>query len=324
MMKKIRIAIGDYQVAFARRDVYSRAEFRSGLAGGVDDKTRRENSAVSEARRPFSDRGDWLTLDDASSQRARFLQEEVRGAARVNDRISWHAQSACKRRAQMRLRISNLLRVEDFRVDAVLAVVIKFSADFAHFFFVGGNPERAAWVEFHGRWKLVAQIVPENLRIALRNRPSRRCGPWLRQWRQRSGSLRQLPGRANLRWRVPRRRRRRRCRRPRLRLLRVCSRVDAIPKGIAGVENQIRFRCDERGTFDNGQHLTIFNANLSFKDAAHDAFLAPDFAGFQFSVGVEAGKFGAGAGAAGRTVVGFSGAENKVLALNSGFAGGTE
>src|SRR5271155_6033395 len=65
----------------------------------------------------------------------------------------------------MRLRIANLLRVEDFRVDAALAVVIKFSADLAHFFFVGGNPERTAWVEFHGRGKLVAQIVPENLRI---------------------------------------------------------------------------------------------------------------------------------------------------------------
>src|SRR5271155_5415503 len=165
MMKKIRIAIGHYQVAFARRDVYARAEFRSGLAGGVDDKTRRENSAVSEARRPFSDRGDWLALDDASSQPARFLQEEVRGAGRVNDRISWHAQSARKRRAQMRFRFANLLRIEDFRVDAAFPVVIIFTADFPHFFFVGGNPERAAWVEFHGRWKLVAQIVPENLRI---------------------------------------------------------------------------------------------------------------------------------------------------------------
>src|SRR5271156_5630690 len=129
MMEKIRIAIGDHQVAFARLDVYARAEFRSGLAGGVDDKTRRENSAVSEARRPFSDRGDWLALDDASSQRARFLQEEVRSAGRVNDRISWHAQSACKRRVQMRLRIANLLRIEDVRVDAAFAVVVKFSAD---------------------------------------------------------------------------------------------------------------------------------------------------------------------------------------------------
>ena len=55
----------------------------------------------------------------------------------------------------------------------------------------------------------------------------------------------------------------------------------------------------------------------AFEDAADDAFLTPDFAGLQFAVGIEAGELGAGAGAAGRAVVGFAGAEDEVSAIGA-------
>src|SRR5277367_990731 len=111
MMEKIRIAIGDYQVAFARFDVYSAAEFRSRLAGGIDDKTRGENGAVGETRDAFADCSGGLAVNDASAELTSFLQQESGGTGRVNDGISRHAKSASKRRAQVRFCLTNLLRI---------------------------------------------------------------------------------------------------------------------------------------------------------------------------------------------------------------------
>ena len=64
--------------------------------------------------------------------------------------------------------------------------------------------------------------------------------------------------------------------------------------------------------------------DAAFEDAAHDALLPPDFAGRELAVGVEAGQLGAGAGAAGRAVVGLAGAEHEILAIGAGRVWRTE
>src|ERR1700691_3534240 len=74
MVEKIRITVGDHEMAFARLDIDAGAEFRSGLPCGIDDESGRENGAVSETRDAFSDCGDRLSPDYASSQRTRLLQ----------------------------------------------------------------------------------------------------------------------------------------------------------------------------------------------------------------------------------------------------------
>src|SRR5277367_2018667 len=165
MMEKIRIVIGDYQVAFARFDVYSAAEFRSRLAGGIDDKTRGEDGAVGETRDAFADCSDWAAVNDASAEVASLLQQECGGTGRVNDGISRHAKPACQRRAQVGLRLTNLLRIENFGVYAAFAVIVKFSMDFGHFGFIGGDPQSSTRVKLDGGGKLLAHIVPKNLGV---------------------------------------------------------------------------------------------------------------------------------------------------------------
>src|SRR5262249_34139023 len=57
------------------------------------------------------------------------------------------------------------------------------------------------------------------------------------------------------------------------------------------------------------------DAHRPLEDAADDALLPPDLAFPELTVGVEAGELGAGAGAAGRAVVGAPGAEDEVAAV---------
>src|SRR5690606_16764823 len=59
--------------------------------------------------------------------------------------------------------------------------------------------------------------------------------------------------------------------------------------------------------------LARFVAGLEL--AANDTGLAPDLSRREFAVGGQAGQFGAGAGAAGRAVVGLAGAEHEVAAV---------
>src|SRR5205085_537706 len=61
--------------------------------------------------------------------------------------------------------------------------------------------------------------------------------------------------------------------------------------------------------------LSVANGIRGFKHAADDALLPPDSAWCQFAIGGQARDLGAGAGAAGRAVVRFAGAEDEIPAV---------
>ena len=65
-------------------------------------------------------------------------------------------------------------------------------------------------------------------------------------------------------------------------------------------------------------------ADRAFEDAADDALLPPDLALAELAVGDQARELGAGAGAAGRAIVGLAGAEDEVLAVGTGRGGRAE
>src|SRR5690606_28573379 len=93
-------------------------------------------------------------------------------------------------------------------------------------------------------------------------------------------------------------------------------RFDAPLKGIIVLENQGGFAADAGASAqgrDDLAVLTRFVAGLEL--AANDTGLAPDLSRRELAVGGQAGQFGAGAGAAGRAVVGLAGAEHEVAAV---------
>ena len=82
------------------------------------------------------------------------------------------------------------------------------------------------------------------------------------------------------------------------------------------VEHKLRFRIYKGRTFDAGIDFALSNRNAAFEDATDNTFLFPDLAFVEFPVGIKTGKLGAGAGAAGRAVIGFTGTEYKILAVD--------
>jgi hypothetical protein len=95
---------------------------------------------------------------------------------------------------------------------------------------------------------------------------------------------------------------------------------DAELEGVGGIEDEGGFGGDVGGAGDGGSYGVFFFGGgvAGFEDAADDAFLTPDFAGGEFAVCGEAGELGAGAGAAGGTVVFGAGAEDEVAAVVRG------
>src|SRR5260370_22006665 len=74
----------------------------------------------------------------------------------------------------------------------------------------------------------------------------------------------------------------------------VC-RTDSPGEKIVRVYKQGRFGSDESAARDARDHLAINHLDGTFENAAHDAFLSPDFAGSELTVGEETGELGAGA-----------------------------
>ena len=72
------------------------------------------------------------------------------------------------------------------------------------------------------------------------------------------------------------------------------------------------------GTSDVGVDCAVFHSNPAVESAADEAFLTPDLAGGEFAVGMEAGEFGGGSGAAGGAVVSLAWAEDEVAGVGSG------
>lgn len=96
-------------------------------------------------------------------------------------------------------------------------------------------------------------------------------------------------------------------------------------KGVFGMNNDVGFSGDKGPAGDDRGDFAGVGKGFegSFKDAADDGGLSPDLTFGELFRGCEAGEFCAGAGAAGRTVVGRTGAEDEILrvGLYSGLGG---
>src|SRR5262249_44839168 len=103
--------------------------------------------------------------------------------------------------------------------------------------------------------------------------------------------------------------------------------ANAPAERIAFIEEQGGFGIDECGA-GNGRgdfsRSAVEPAKAASECAAKDAFLNAGFIFFEFFVGRKAGKFGAGAGAARRTIEGFAGALDKIAGMRAGDCGRAE
>src|SRR5579863_1333453 len=89
-----------------------------------------------------------------------------------------------------------------------------------------------------------------------------------------------------------------------------------VAEWVRRVIEERRFRADERASLDAWRDAAVaagFEGRA--KAAADDAFLDPDFAGAQLSVGCEARELGARSRSARRSIVGPAGAEDKIAAV---------
>src|SRR6516165_9360515 len=100
--------------------------------------------------------------------------------------------------------------------------------------------------------------------------------------------------------------------------------ADTVTERVALVEDQVGLGIDVSRAGDLRDNLSVLDRNRAFEDAAHDALLPPDFARGELVIGIQAGKFGAGARAAGRAVVCLAGAQHEALAVCAGCGGRAE
>src|SRR5438093_11159899 len=91
---------------------------------------------------------------------------------------------------------------------------------------------------------------------------------------------------------------------------------DSPAERIGRIEQQRRLAADMRAAGDGRQHFAIAApAVRGLEHAADHALLPPHGAGRELAVGRQAGQLGAGAGAAGRAVVGLAGTEHEAAAV---------
>src|SRR5437879_6299250 len=96
--------------------------------------------------------------------------------------------------------------------------------------------------------------------------------------------------------------------------------ADAPTERITLIQQQGGLGIDKGGASNGGSDFSrraVQPAKSPRKGAAEDAFLDPGFALFEFCVGGEAGKFGAGAGAARGAVIGLARALNKIARVGA-------
>src|SRR5271156_3269287 len=92
--------------------------------------------------------------------------------------------------------------------------------------------------------------------------------------------------------------------------------AEAVPEGSLRILHQLASGADESAPGDTRENAAAWpRFEAGAKAAADDAFLHPDFARAQLSVGMEASKLGAGSGSARRPVVGPAGAEDEIAAV---------
>src|SRR5579864_6116585 len=97
-----------------------------------------------------------------------------------------------------------------------------------------------------------------------------------------------------------------------------CSCSNPHAKGILRIENQFGLCVYKGGAFDTGMHFALSDRNAAFEHTPDDTLLFPNLALANFSIGVEAGQLGAGAGAAWRTIIGLAGTEHEILTVDRG------
>src|SRR5262249_951320 len=88
-------------------------------------------------------------------------------------------------------------------------------------------------------------------------------------------------------------------------------------EGIVRVEQKRGFSGLVGASSNAGNDFLVFDSDCALEDGAEDSALSPDLAGFEISVGIEAGHLRAGSGATRRAIVGFAGTQDKVGAVSA-------
>src|ERR1017187_10510548 len=91
---------------------------------------------------------------------------------------------------------------------------------------------------------------------------------------------------------------------------------DAHAEWILRIQNKFGFGIHKCRTFDAGINLPFALSNATFEYCPDDALLFPHLTLADFSFRIEAGELGAGSSAAGRTIVGLSGTQYEILAID--------
>jgi hypothetical protein len=90
-----------------------------------------------------------------------LLEKEPCCAGRIHHSVINDAQTTGHSRAQIRFGFCDVCTVENFYANTALAVAFLFAMNFGHFFFVGSEPERAAWIIFNIGGELWNKLPPE-------------------------------------------------------------------------------------------------------------------------------------------------------------------
>src|SRR5690242_14958118 len=96
-----------------------------------------------------------------------------------------------------------------------------------------------------------------------------------------------------------------------------CACTDSQAEWIVCIEDQVGFRRDMGRAGDGWIDSPILHAYRALEHAAYDAFLPPDLPHIEFAIRIQAGHFGAGAGAAGGAIIGLARTQHEILAVDA-------
>src|SRR5260370_41231835 len=142
-MKKVRIAVGKEQVAFA---FFYRQRRQQGAvrSGSEHDALTVQYGSFRQSQYAVA-RGDgWRTLQQGCPERYSPIEKPIACGRRIDDTVVWHEEPAHQSWPEFGLFHRELRFVEDIGTDSGSGIDRSFCAYFGHLFFVGCDPERAA------------------------------------------------------------------------------------------------------------------------------------------------------------------------------------
>src|SRR5208282_2165181 len=163
--QKSSISVSDKQMTFSFFDLNLRRELGRKGSGCVHDDFCGDLRIISHTHSSPSQRCNRVTEMKLRSPLLRALDEEARSARWIQHSVLRHEQTSSEAGPQVWFKALQSLRVQHFRRNISLAVVMAFAPDFRHLFFIGRNPNGATLLVLDIGWQLGAQSLPELLRI---------------------------------------------------------------------------------------------------------------------------------------------------------------